>query len=305
MKQNFIHNPLLKRLAPIVALAFVLISISLSSIADPTESSSTAEKSNRVSRLLKRLREKDSKSKAAVVKKQAQVAKPAKTEPKVKKKHKPTIKVKPEPVKISSEPAKKTQTSASKKTSLIALNKFYVRADYGIGQPKKIKTMHFKKSTMYGGGIGYKFKKVFRVDINFQLRKLKAKKPVQINKIHQSSAILNGYVNLMDESSFVIPYLTAGVGYARNEIKDSVYRISLVENKTSGKKTNTFIWNGGVGTIINISKHIKLDVAYRYLDLGNAKWGTKTVVLGTPHKDEHLRSKLHSHEVTGGLLINF
>ena len=302
MKQNFIHNPLLKRLAPIVALAFVLISISLSSIADPTESSSTAEKSNRVSRLLKRLREKDSKSKASVVKKQAQVAKPAKTEPKVKTKYKSTTKIKVAPVKISSEPAKEKQTTPRKKTSLIALNKFYIRADYGMGRPQNIKKT---KNTMYGGGVGYKFNKAFRADINYQFRNFKVKNAYQKGTSATQNAVLaNVYLNLMDESSHIIPFITAGAGYSINKYKKFSYVVSGNKTSTTGKNDG-LTWNVGAGVMIRLTKYLNIDASYKYINLGNFKQETRFTG-GTFGTGKFSRNyQVRAQEVTGGLIFNF
>ncbi len=89
------------------------------------------------------------------------------------------------------------------------------------------------------------------------------------------------------------PFLLAGIGYSRNN--NGNMSITPVNNfptvTVSGKNTNNFIWNVGVGNSIEINKHYNFDILYRYIDLGKVK--TKT----TPGSFKSSTQKLRANEI--------
>jgi opacity protein-like surface antigen len=63
------------------------------------------------------------------------------------------------------------------------------------------------------------------------------------------------------------PYLTAGVGAAQNHLDKNC--VSCDYGTSNGSNTNnTFAWDVGAGARIDLFSDLKLDVAYRYYNLG-------------------------------------
>ena len=135
----------------------------------------------------------------------------------------------------------------------------------------------------------------------------------------------NAYYDIADFNGFT-PYLTAGVGVAKNKFKvnDSsstptvftggstsstssrttkgfpnkmrpkananVFTATASGSSTSLKKTG-FAWNIGFGGMYNIDPEFGVDLAYRYRDLGKVT--------------KYVSKKLKSHNVTVGMVHKF
>jgi len=308
------------------------LSPAFSSIADPSKEA--PNKSDQVTALLNKLRggssssvKKDSSVKAKKKAPRTKALKPVKPKPKLDKlktKRYKLTKTKPTPVKIKKpmQPSSK-QTSSSRKEALLnVLHKVYVRADYGVGQPEQMKwtdskgksiKSSLKKSFMYGGGIGYKFNQVLRADINFQHRRLKRKamsvpgadKPIELmDNIHRS-AFLNAYLDLMDMDSYVVPYLTAGVGYTENKIKN-VNRTTASSKIEAKGRASSIAWQAGAGVILRLTKNVGIDANYKYIDIGKIKLHATLINLNNGESTKlFVNERLAAHEISGGLIINF
>ena len=181
----------------------------------------------------------------------------------------------------------------------------YVRADGGVTMPKTNAQHKFKSSSLGSVGVGYHFNDVFTADVNWQMRKLKVDnrgiKLPEMNEIENRGIMINGYLNLTDSGDWMIPYLTAGVGYGTNKIKKSSSTFGpLVDTQLGGKQEN-IMWNIGVGIAMELIKNLQLDLVYRYSDLGKAK--------GKLEEDgftQEIKLKaIKSNEVTIGLIFNF
>jgi len=151
----------------------------------------------------------------------------------------------------------------------------YVRGDIGASKTnfsaKSLKSIKSKVSPSYNVGVGYKFDDNLRADANLKLLKSKMKTGEAKHKV----AFVNGYYDFKNESIFT-PYVTAGLGMTHNT------------SKTLAHKHNQFAWNAGLGSKINMSKNVDLDVAYKYSKLGKIE-----------------KARIHAHELLAGVVYNF
>jgi opacity protein-like surface antigen len=92
--------------------------------------------------------------------------------------------------------------------------------------------------------------------------------------IKTTTLMFNAYYDLGNMRGFV-PYLGAGVGFARNEM-DGVYftNNAALINTIEGKDTWALAWSLMAGVGYQISDRLVLDFGYRYLDMGHARSGT-------------------------------
>jgi len=164
----------------------------------------------------------------------------------------------------------------------------YVRGDIGAVKEKLSKnTITSKKSSKvspsYGVGVGYKFDDNFRSDVNLKLLNSKLRSN---QKVKSKIAFVNGYYDFKNDSIFT-PYVTAGVGIAKNTLKGT---------GITSKSKNSFAWNAGLGSKINMTSNIDLDVSYKYAALGKVKATQAT---------DKANAKLRAHEVAVGAIYNF
>ena len=128
----------------------------------------------------------------------------------------------------------------------------YVRGDVGFANIYRKEagvTQKYHQKPTYNLGIGYKFDKNFRADLNGQMTKSK-----EANKVHYKSRIasVRGYYDF-DNSSMFTPYLTAGLGYVQNKVTLPV--------KTTNHHYGYIV---GFGSLINVAKNVDLDLGYRH-----------------------------------------
>jgi len=172
--------------------------------------------------------------------------------------------------------------SLSASASTADTTRAYIRADISGARHKMSGIKKYHAAPSYNIGIGYKFDDNFRSDVNFKL--LNSKLPSLRSKIRTKAVFLNGYYDFKNDSVFT-PYLTAGIGAAKNTVK--------IDTTQSKSKIN-FVWNAGLGSKINMTTNLDLDVSYKYS------------ALGKPIKDsDNTAKKLHAHEVALGLIYNF
>ena len=210
----------------------------------------------------------------------------------------------------------------------VAQGSYYVKGEVGVTMPQKIAEQKLKKSAIFGIEGGYKMNENFRfgLGLNFangmKFKDDGAQKGAKVNSIILET---NAYYDIADFNGFT-PYLTAGVGVAKNKLKFSdssstptvptlavnpattaaftgpLGKASTVTpvpssggtggSSTSLKKTG-FAWNVGFGGMYNIDPEFGVDLAYRYRDLGKVK------ISATDSK------KLKSHNVTVGVVYKF
>lgn len=214
----------------------------------------------------------------------------------------------------------------------VAQDSYYVKGEVGMTMPQKVDKQKLKKSAIFGIEGGYKMNENFRFGLGLNFASgMKFKDDGTLKGAKVNSIILetNAYYDIADFNGFT-PYLTAGVGVARNKLKgDSTTTTVVTSSSTSAtgsvrgfydpkasatgaavpaggdvkvlsattdskslKKTG-FAWNIGFGGMYNIDPEFGVDLAYRYRDLGKVKIA----------KD--VSKKLKSHNVTVGVVYKF
>ncbi len=185
---------------------------------------------------------------------------------------------------------------------------FYLKGDLGaIKQTKKMQDNtpyndgdKLKNSPVISLGAGYKLSEDFRTDVTVQFRNIDYKGSLSgINtdqKTKNYTAFLNGYYDLNNSSIFT-PYVTAGLGIARNDAGGAKTSDGDVYK---GKTNNNFAWNAGFGSKMKMSDQFDLDLGYRYTSLGKVSFNDAAAMdtAGTP-------VKLKFHELTLGVSYNF
>lgn len=184
-------------------------------------------------------------------------------------------------------------------TSAFASEGMYVRGDIAASKQRiETKTPSSAKSKArndakpaYNLGVGYKFNDNLRTDLNVQLRESKIEKNGHSFKnaeLKSRAVLLNGYYDFKNSSIFT-PYVTAGVGFAKNSMKK-------LATGTTSKSTTNLAYNAGFGSKMNVSNNVDLDVSYKFSNLGNYKTTASNVE--TKHKSV-------AHEIMAGVIYNF
>jgi opacity protein-like surface antigen len=207
----------------------------------------------------------------------------------------------------------------------VAGDGYYVKGEVGVAMPKKIDSQKLKKSAIFGIEGGYKMNENFRFGLGLNFAngmKFKDEGTLKDAKVNSIILETNAYYDIADFNGFT-PYLTAGVGVARNKLKPATTTLTVASQSDSGnvkggpnkttpkgnilssttadsktlKKTG-FAWNVGLGGMYNISSDFGIDLAYRYRDLGKVKIGKDTA-------GKDVSKKLKSHNVTVGVVYKF
>ncbi len=198
----------------------------------------------------------------------------------------------------------------------IAQDSYYVKGEVGVTMPQKVDEQKLKKSAIFGIEGGYKMNENFRFGLGLNFANgMKFKDDGNLKDSKVKSLILetNAYYDIADFNGFT-PYLTAGVGVARNKVSggntsdsssDSSGEVNGGPNDTKPKgnilsntdgkslKKTGLAWNIGFGGMYNIDPEFGVDLAYRYRDLGKVKI----------NKDDS--KKLKSHNITVGVVYKF
>lgn len=122
------------------------------------------------------------------------------------------------------------------------------------------------------------------------------------------STMLNVYVDPMAAAGIKTgafsPYLQGGIGWSRNKTKDLVF----ANGETHfGATHNDLAWQVGAGLNYAITDRWKIDLSYRFIDMGEARASKNFVTgAGTPNTFEReARFDLQAHEVLLGLQYQF
>ena len=145
------------------------------------------------------------------------------------------------------------------------------------------------RSPGYGLYVGYIFNPKISADISYNHRgKFSWKKwfdlppnntrQRKIDKIVNSTLMLNIYYSPQFNDKVIKPYINAGIGASRNKVgkMDSITYPSwpVGPGAIEGKTTTSFAWQIGVGTDITINQHVALNAGYRLVDLGKMSTGS-------------------------------
>lgn len=210
---------------------------------------------------------------------------------------------------------------------------FYLRGDIGfsnqkverlsnsldaLGTIEKV-NLGFAGAPLAGIGAGYQVNRWFRADVTGEYRSAAsftgleryrdATLPLGYGTDEYTATksdlvvLANGYVDLGTYYG-VTPFVGAGVGAARTTIdnfRDTNVVTQGLAYAKSGIKTN-FAWALHAGLGYDITPSFKVELAYRYLNLGDAKTGTAYTYAGQCGTCESLTFKnVESHDVKLGL----
>jgi opacity protein-like surface antigen len=163
-----------------------------------------------------------------------------------------------------------------------------------------------------GGGIGYRFTPVSRADVTFGYRsgfKLDDADTTPSTftaDITSFNLILNGYVDFPNaRMGSAVPYVGAGIGYARNKIGDITnYNLPPLPPGVStlpGGTKSGVAWQISAGFGIALARGNVLDLGYRYLDSGKIETGSGNVTGFFAGPYTGFTGKLRSHELQLGV----
>lgn len=225
-----------------------------------------------------------------------------------------------------------TKTSAHKGSH----EQYYVRVEGGMSMPSKSKvgygdakdaagavtqrahTTKQKSKNSYTFGIsgGYIFNEFFRADATLGYKEYKYKTVPGIDgsalsKVKTFSLMANGYLEAHNDTIFT-PYLLAGFGIGRLDPKLSNTRVTQAglqyDVAFKSKKSNNFIWNLGAGVRAKVMDSADVDLTYKYVTLGDAKFNGTSTGVAAPKPVSNFSGKaksLKGHEVLAGLMFRF
>lgn len=177
----------------------------------------------------------------------------------------------------------------------------------------------FDAAPLFGIGIGYEFNNWLRVDVTGEYRGKANFHGMDVGAIpgggfaddrytaskSELTFMLNGYVDLGTWWN-ITPFIGAGVGTSRNTISNfgdfsvCVNSLSCAGNGGSDAFANaastwSFAWALHAGLAYQVTPNLAIELAYRYIDLGNAKSGDLVAFDGTnnfynPMEFHHLTS---------------
>ena len=174
------------------------------------------------------------------------------------------------------------------------------------------------KSDIMEIGIGSYFSESFSGEISLSQRKgFKYNTTVSdatqkyTADVESLAVFINGYFNAQPLSiiqTSVTPYLGVGVGFSRNkmgavditQVSDGV----SLGNAASNTETE-FAYKLALGTLINLSDSVSVDLNYQYVDLGNIKSGTNLSWDSRDMNSPFIGPEITSSEFNVGLQIVF
>jgi len=149
-------------------------------------------------------------------------------------------------------------------------------------------------SSLVGGGIGYRFNRLFRADLTFDWMPGLRATPVSssgtplglgfgLGNLDSLVGLANGYVQLdgLLPGTFGAfqPYIDGGVGVAHNHLATLSLDGVPGDALTGGTKTN-FAWAVGAGVAYPITPQLSVDFAYRFLNVGPIQTGNPATAVG-------------------------
>ena len=131
--------------------------------------------------------------------------------------------------------------------------------------------------------------------------------------VESLAVFINGYFNAQPLSiiqTSVTPYLGVGVGFSRNKM--GAVHITDVDTGVNagyaaGNTETEFAYKLALGTLINLSDNVSIDLSYQYVDLGNIKSGTNLSfdLLGSALYAPFSGPEITSSEFNVGLQVVF
>ena len=183
----------------------------------------------------------------------------------------------------------------------------------------------FDSGVFFGGGVGYQFNSWFRTDITGEYRGKTSFSALDRydsddtgndvwdgtndyrSKKSEWLVLANAYFDLGTWHGFT-PYVGAGAGAARVTIHDfsdtNVVTDGIAYAGTASKWN--FAWALHAGMSYAVTPNFKIDLAYRYLDMGDGETGTLRTYLGECSFCEPVKfENITSHDVMLGVRWSF
>ncbi len=172
-------------------------------------------------------------------------------------------------------------------------------------------------SVIFGAGIGYKLTPLLRTDLTlsylplFQFKGTGNLGPgtTETADVRSFVGLLNGYLDLNGLAPGLFggfqPYLQAGVGLARNDMGPTNLSIAGAGATVSRTTHTNVVWGAGAGVAYAVAPNVLLDLAYKYLDLGEMRTGTTVSALGATALVGATKANLEAHTVTLGVRVGF
>ena len=181
----------------------------------------------------------------------------------------------------------------------------------------------FDSSPLFGVGVGYQFNNWLRFDVTGEYRGKANFHGLDIVRPNNGGlrytdqytasksewvGLLNGYIDLGTWWNFT-PFIGGGVGFARNTISGFT-DVCMIDPPCLGGSVATgataskwnFAWAAHAGLAYHVSPAFTVELAYRYLDLGNAQTGDLIAFDGTNNLNNPMYfNHLTSHDVKLGV----
>jgi opacity protein-like surface antigen len=178
---------------------------------------------------------------------------------------------------------------------------------------------HFGAATIVGAGLGYQFNEWFRFDATLERRGSSHFGYTLVDRVTQPAfpfanrytgqldswvGLINAYV---DVGNFwgITPFVGAGIGFANHRVTG--FQDQGVGASAGGygiaqpASTTNFAWalHAGLGYAVN--ENLKLEISYRYMNLGDVNQGRITC-FGSPCPDiTYTGNQLTSHDIRVGM----
>jgi opacity protein-like surface antigen len=213
---------------------------------------------------------------------------------------------------------------------------WYLRGDIGLGTqtarrwqynpnpPTGITTatyQHTLSSTMFiGAGIGYAFNSWFRADATLEYRSggrftgrdilvgAQSYENVLTSNMSSIVGLINGYVDLGTWWG-ITPYVGAGVGFAHNRLSPTfdtgvVVGVGASSGVINAGSRGNFAWALMAGLAWDVSATTKIELGYRYLNLGSFQSGAPCGLCTTAVRNYEIR-EVTAHDIKLGLRYSF
>jgi opacity protein-like surface antigen len=187
--------------------------------------------------------------------------------------------------------------------------------DVGFGLVPPSVRSRFERSFSIGGGLGYQALPWFRADVTVDHRfettfretrlAFGAGSALDRADYGATTVLLNAYLDLALVPGFT-PYLGGGIGFSHSRLGEaerwSYGAAGDVTGVTAlGSRSNTaFAWAVTTGVAVDVTGSLKLDLGYRYTDLGDG--ATHAPMTAAPLRADEIRT--HEVRVSARYLFN-
>ncbi len=170
------------------------------------------------------------------------------------------------------------------------------------------------QSPLYDVGVGARFAPNFRADVTFSyLPSLRFSGSDNLALGTSNTAAVRSWVALVNFYADFWPFLTVfgpmqpyfdiGFGAAQNSVGSM--NSGLFGGSIAGHTQTDFAAGVGAGIAWTVTRQIQLDLAYKFIDLGNMQTGSTLTVGGAASTISPIRADLSVHTVTLGMRYSF